>query len=144
MQFVLSCSKILLLNNQLLITHSKTILRHSKILLTNSKLILMRSKLLLINSKILLTYGKILLLKGKKQILNSKNKITSSKNTSRINGHLLTAVWRNWGFRRTLKLVLYLEVRSLIYTFGLPNPQLTPSHETLNTSFVESRMLNKI
>jgi hypothetical protein len=28
-------------------------------------------------------------------------------------------------------LVLYLEVRSLIYTFGLPNPQLTPSHETL-------------
>ncbi len=30
----------------------------------------------------------------------------------------LTAVWRNWGFRQTLKLVLYLEVRSLIYTFG--------------------------
>ena len=24
----------------------------------------------------------------------------------------LTAVWRNWGFRLTLKLVLYLEVRS--------------------------------
>jgi hypothetical protein len=44
---------------------------------------------------------------------------------------ILTAVWRNWGFRQTSKLVLYLEVRSLIYTFGLPNPQLTPSHETL-------------
>ena len=43
----------------------------------------------------------------------------------------VTAVWRNWGFRQTLKLVLYLEVRSLIYTFDLPNPQLTPSHETL-------------
>jgi hypothetical protein len=27
-----------------------------------------------------------------------------------------------------------LEVRSLIYTFGLPNPQLTPSHETLSAS----------
>jgi hypothetical protein len=51
--------------------------------------------------------------------------------TNRPNGHLLTAVWRNWGFRQTLKLVLYLEVRSLINTFGLPNPQLTPSHETL-------------
>ena len=23
-----------------------------------------------------------------------------------------TAVWRNWGFRHTLKLVLYLQVRS--------------------------------
>ena len=29
-----------------------------------------------------------------------------------------TAVWRNWGFGQTLKSVLYLEVRSLIYTFG--------------------------
>lgn len=104
----------------------------------------MRSKLLLINSKILLTYGKILLLKGKKQILNSKNKITSSKNTSRINGHLLTAVWRNWGFRQTLKLVLYLEVRSLIYTFGLPNPQLTPIHETLADSVFEQGEFNNL
>ena len=42
-----------------------------------------------------------------------------------------TAVWRNWGFRQTLKLVLYLEVGFLFDTFGLPNPQLTPSHETL-------------
>jgi hypothetical protein len=25
-------------------------------------------------------------------------------------GQLITAVWRNWGFRQTLKLVLYLEV----------------------------------
>jgi hypothetical protein len=51
--------------------------------------------------------------------------------TNRQNGHLLTAVWRNWGFRQTLKLVLYLEVGFLFDTFGLPNPQLTPSHETL-------------
>jgi hypothetical protein len=49
-----------------------------------------------------------------------------------------TAVWRNWGFRQTLKLVLYLQVRSLIYTFGLSNPQLTPSHETLAVSFREN------
>ena len=76
----------------------------------NGKLILRRSKLLLMNSKILLTNGKILLLKDKTQILKSKNIITSSKTTSRTNGLLLTAVWRNWGFRQTLKLVLYLEV----------------------------------
>jgi len=49
--------------------------------------------------------------------------------------HPTTAVWRNWGFRQTLKLVLYLEVGFLFDTFGLSNPQLTPSHETLVASF---------
>ena len=39
---------------------------------------------------------------------------------------------------------MYLEVRSLIYTFGLLNPQLTPSHETLPASFLGSPIrLNK-
>ena len=62
----------------------------------------------------------------KSLILTQSKNIIETKKSERT-----TAVWRNWGFRQTLKLVLYLEVRSLIYTFGLPNPQLTPSHETL-------------
>jgi hypothetical protein len=55
--------------------------------------------------------------KGSKQQKALKIKIKSDRTTA----------WRNWGFRQTLKLVLYLEVRSLIYTFGFSNPQLTPS-----------------
>ena len=50
----------------------------------------------------------------------------------------ITAVWRNWGFRQTHRLVLYLEVWSLIHTFGYPNPQLTPSHETLTDNYSQN------
>ena len=42
----------------------------------------------------------------------------SNRKQNRPKRHLVTAVWRNWGFRQTLKLVLYLQVWSLIYTFG--------------------------
>jgi hypothetical protein len=54
---------------------------------------------------------------SKKEYRNAKLKIEMIKVKNKL-GHHITAVWRNWGFRQTLKLVLYLEVRSLIYTFG--------------------------
>ena len=38
------------------------------------------------------------------------------------------------GFESLPQLVLYLEIGFLFDTFGLPNPQLTPSHETLPAS----------
>ena len=64
---------------------------------------------------------------------------------NKIKPLLPTAVCRNCGFRQTLKLVLYLEVRSLIYTFGQPNPQLTPSHKTLAENLTDdSKKLIKI
>jgi hypothetical protein len=52
---------------------------------------------------------------AKRNMLTAK---TTKYNIPYIKGHPTTAVWRNWGFRQTLKLVLYSEVRSLIYTFG--------------------------
>jgi hypothetical protein len=36
-----------------------------------------------------------------------------------------------------------LQVWSLIYTFGLPNPQLTPSHETLYDTFELHKTLKR-
>jgi hypothetical protein len=51
-------------------------------------------------------------------ILTQSNKKRKEKN----NGRRTTAVWRNWGFRLNLKLVLYLDAQSLFDTFGVPNP----------------------
>ena len=57
---------------------------------------------------------------------NSDDKINLINNLPSDNSGLAQL-----GFRALSKLVLYLEVRSLIYTLGFPNPQLTPSHGTL-------------
>ena len=54
-----------------------------------------------------------------------------------------TAVWRKRGLGFYLKLVLCLDVWSLIYTFVLSNPRLTPSRRTLADIFGE-RIVQKI
>lgn len=46
------------------------------------------------------------------------DKTKGSELLSRKEKQHTTAVWRNWGFRQTLKLVLYLEVGFLFDTFG--------------------------
>ena len=61
---------------------------------------------------------------------NSDDKINLINNLPSDNSGLAQL-----GFRALSKLVLYLEVQSLIYTFGQSNPQLTPSHGTLPAIF---------
>jgi hypothetical protein len=55
---------------------------------------------------------------------------------SRLNKLLLTAVWRDWGFRLNGKLVLYLENLCLTEKSRIFNPQPAPQSVHSNNKFI--------